>query len=226
MEKILLSWSSGKDSAFALYQMLQSKQYQIAALLTTITREYDRVSMHGVQTALLDAQADSVGLPLEKIWISPDATNQEYEYQMRTVLQKYQQMGIQKVAFGDLFLQEVRQYREKNLAQIGMDALFPLWGKDTTTLCSEIIKSGIKAVITCVDTQQLDAAFTGREIDPSFLADLPAGIDPCGENGEFHSYVYDGPMFANKIRYSKGETILRDNRFSYIDLELDKEPPV
>lgn len=218
MDRLLFSWSSGKDSALALHEILKSGQYEVAALLTTLTVDYDRVSMHGVRRVLLEAQAAALGLPLEKIWIRPNATNADYETQMRQTLERYHAAGVNAVAFGDLFLQDVRQYREANLAQSGMQAVFPLWARDTRDLFHSMVRSGFKAVVTCVDTQALGAEFSGREIDETFLADLPAGVDPCGENGEYHSFVYAGPIFKNPIAFTLGEQVLRENRFSYVDL--------
>jgi uncharacterized protein (TIGR00290 family) len=218
MEPILFSWSSGKDSALALHEVLGSGSYTVAALLTTVTADYDRVSMHGVRRELLEAQASALRLPLEKIWIRPNASNQDYEDQMRAALERYQAGGVNAVAFGDLYLQDVRQYRETQLAQVGMRALFPLWARDTRELFHHLLRSGFKAVVTCVDTQALPAEFCGREIDETFLADLPAGIDPCGENGEFHSFAYAGPIFSRPIAFTRGERVLREGRFQYIDL--------
>jgi uncharacterized protein (TIGR00290 family) len=218
MEKILFSWSSGKDSALALQEIQRGGQYEVVALLTTLTQDYDRVSMHGVRRVLLEAQAAALGLPLEKIWIGRNASNQVYETQMRIVLERYQAEGVQKVAFGDLFLEDIRKYRQANLAKIGMCPIFPLWGQNTRALAQQLIREGFRSVVTCVDTQVLAPEFAGREIDAAFLADLPPAIDPCGENGEFHTFVYAGPIFAQPIRFSLGEKVLRDNRFYFTDL--------
>lgn len=218
MPKILLSWSGGKDSAFTLQALRQDLHYQVAALLTTVTEDYDRISMHGVRRALLEAQAASLGLPLEIIWISKNASNDEYEAHMGAALSKYQSAGVNTVAFGDIFLEDLRQYREQNLARQGLQALFPLWKSDTRELPHSFIAAGFKAITTCVDTQILDQKFTGRQYDAQFLAELPPGIDPCGENGEFHTFVYAGPIYRQEIPCQLGERVLRENRFYYCDL--------
>ncbi len=214
----LFSWSSGKDSALALFEILTSRQVEVAALLTTITEDYDRISMHGVRRALLEQQAAALGLPLEKVVLTKNASNEEYEAQMRQVLARYQALGIDSVIFGDLYLEDIRSYREKNLAQVGMKAIFPLWKRDTRELAQTLLRLGFKAVTTCVDTQALGAEFVGRDVDAQFLAELPAAVDPCGENGEYHSFAYDGPIFASKISFELGERVLRENRFYFCDL--------
>jgi uncharacterized protein (TIGR00290 family) len=218
MEKILLAWSSGKDSAMAFHVLQQLKDYTILALLTTITEDYDRVSMHGVRRALVEKQVEAMGCQLEIVRIPKDCDNEEYESLMRACLEKYKQHGVSAVAFGDLFLEDIRKYREENLAKIGMKAVFPIWTKYTKGLAASFASSRFKAVITCVDTKRLDASFCGREYGKEFLADLPATVDPCGENGEFHSFVYEGPIFNKKIEFQKGEIVLRDNRFCFCDL--------
>jgi len=218
MPPILLAWSSGKDSAFTLHHLRSDNQYQAVALLTTLTADYERISMHGVRRSLVEKQAESLGLPLELVTITKGASNEEYEAQMAATLTRYQRQGVNSVAFGDIFLEDVRQYREDNLAKLGMQGIFPLWQKDTHELVKTFISLGFKAVITCVDTQVLDARFAGRLIDESFLAELPSGIDPCGENGEFHSFVFDGPVFETPVPFTFGERVLRDERFAYIDL--------
>ncbi len=217
-EKILFTWSGGKDSAMALYELKKTPDYEITALLTTITENYDRISMHGVRRALLEKQADSLGLPLEKIFITKNSSNEEYETVMRAALEKYRRAGVTSVAFGDIFLEELRRYREDNLSKMGMKAVFPIWKRDTPELAHTFIDLGFKAVITCVDSHVLDRSFAGREFDRKFLSELPKGVDPCGENGEFHSFVYDGPIFQKRIFHATGEVILRDKRFYYCDL--------
>jgi uncharacterized protein (TIGR00290 family) len=218
VERVLLTWSGGKDSAMALHQLQSSGVYQVLALLTTVTEQYDRVSMHGVRTVLLERQSESLGLPLEKIYIGKDASNAEYEARMRDRLTYYQARDVSCVAFGDLYLEDVRRYREENLARVGMKGLFPLWGSDTRALAHSFIELGFKAVVTCVDSNLLDGAFVGRDFDESFLAELPPTVDPCGENGEFHSFVYDGPLFRSRVIHEKGEVVLRESRFYYCDL--------
>ncbi len=217
-EKVILSWSGGKDSAMALYELQQSANYEICSLLTTLTRDYDRISMHGVRRALLEKQAESLGIPLEKVYIGKNATNEEYEKIMKDVMLKYKKMGISLVAFGDIFLEDVRRYRESNLAKIGMRGIFPLWNRSTGDLAYKFIELGFRAIVTMVDTQFLDGSFVGREYNEEFLNDLPSGVDPCGENGEFHSFVYDGPIFRSPVPFKIGATVLRENRFYFVDL--------
>jgi len=217
-EKVIFSWSGGKDSAIALYEIQKSNNYEILALLTTVTEDYDRVSMHGLRRILLEQQAESLGYPLEKIFISKNASNEEYESKMEEALLKYKNRGVNSVVFGDIFLEDVRKYREDNLAKIGMRGIFPIWRRDTKELAHTFINLGFKAVTVCVDSNVLDKRFVGRVIDEQFLSELPPGVDPCGENGEFHSFVYHGPIFRERILYNTGEVILRDNRFYYCDL--------
>ncbi len=218
VEKVILTWSGGKDSALALYELQTNSDYEVCGLLTTVTEDYDRVSMHGVRTSLLGRQARSLGFPLERVNISGKSSDEEYESRMKETLTRYRRMGVSSVAFGDIFLDDVRKYRERNLAKIGMNGLFPLWRKGSKRLANRFIDLGFKAVITCVDSNVLDGSFAGRVFDRQFLADLPSSVDPSGENGEFHSFTYDGPIFRRKIRCEKGEVVLRDNRFYYCDL--------
>jgi uncharacterized protein (TIGR00290 family) len=217
-EKVLVSWSGGKDSAYALHELVQANGYEIAALLTTLTAGYERISMHGVRRALLERQAESLRYPLEQMLIPQQCTNEEYERLMGTALMKYSSLGVSGVVFGDLFLEDVRNYREERLGGIGMHGIFPIWGMDTSQLAQDFIARGFRAIVVCVDTEVLDGEYAGREYDRQFLADLPAGIDPCGENGEFHTFVYDGPLFSWSIKLEKGERVLRDDRFYYCDL--------
>jgi uncharacterized protein (TIGR00290 family) len=216
--QILLSWSGGKDSALALYEMQRSRECEIASLLTTITRDYDRISMHGVRRVLLEEQAQSLGYSLEQVFISNACVNEEYENTMRAVLTKYQAQGVSSVVFGDLFLEEIRKYREEKLAQVNMRALFPLWGKNTIELAHTFIDLGFKAILVCVDSQALDGKFVGRCFDKELLSELPSRVDPCGENGEFHTFVFDGPVFKKPVCFEEGEIVLRDKRFWYCDL--------
>jgi uncharacterized protein (TIGR00290 family) len=217
-EAVLLAWSGGKDSAMALHELQSTGAYRVLALLTTVTEQYDRVSMHGVRTTLLERQSESLGLPLEKVYIGKDASNAEYEARMRDSLAYYKARGVSSVVFGDLYLEDVRRYREENLLKAGMKGLFPLWGRDTRGLAHSFIELGFKAVITCVDSSLLDGTFVGRDFDERLLSELPPAVDPCGENGEFHSFVYDGPMFRGRIFHEKGEIVLRDSRFYYCEL--------
>jgi uncharacterized protein (TIGR00290 family) len=217
-EKVLFSWSGGKDSAIALYEIQKSKSYEILALLTTITEDYDRVSMHGLRRSLLERQANSLGISLEKVFITKDASNEEYESKMKEALLRYKNAGVHSVVFGDIFLQDVRKYREENLSKIGMNGVFPIWRRNTTALAHTFIDLGFKAVTICIDSNVLDKRFAARDFDKQFLSELPPTVDPCGENGEFHSFVFDGPIFKENILFKKGEIVLRDNRFYYCDL--------
>ena len=215
--KVFLSWSGGKDSSLALYEIRKAKNHHVAALLTTITEDYDRISMHGVRVALLEQQAESLGLALKKILIPKDSTNEIYEARMRTLLEAGLGEGIDTVAFGDIFLEDLKIYREKNLAQLGMKGLFPLWKRDTTELAQTFIGLGFKAVLACIDTAFLDPSFAGRSYNEDLLRDLPPNVDPCGENGEFHSFAFDGPIFEHKINLTVGQVVRRD-RYCFCDL--------
>jgi uncharacterized protein (TIGR00290 family) len=217
-EKALLTWSGGKDSAMALYETQMMDGYERSALLTTVTEGYERVSMHGVQSILLKGQAESLGLPVEKIYITRSASNQEYEAEMRDRLINYRSQRVFSVIFGDIFLEDLRKYRERNLSKLGMKAVFPLWNRDTLELAHTFIAFGFQSLITCVDSAVLDKEFVGRDFDEQFLRDLPPDVDPCGENGEFHSFVYDGPIFRKKIAHRKGGVVLRDKRFYFCDV--------
>ena len=217
-EKVLFSWSSGKDSGFALHELKKDGSYEVVGLLTTVTEEYDRISMHGVRSELLAQQAESLDIPLEKVYIPPDASNEKYETAMKEALLRNKDRGVTSVGFGDLFLEDLKVYREKRLAEVGLNAVFPLWKKDTKVLSQEFIRLGFKAVITCVDSQVIEGRFSGREYDEQFLSELPAQIDPCGENGEFHSFVYDGPIFKEPVRFNKGGVVIRDKRFHFCEL--------
>jgi uncharacterized protein (TIGR00290 family) len=223
--KAILAWSGGKDSAMALHEIRRSGVYTIERLLTTVTQDYDRVCMHGVRTALIERQAVELGLPLDKVHLAANESQEGYDAKMRGYLTPCHQQGIEAVVFGDLFLEDVRQYREKSLSRVNMHAVFPLWQRDTKALARTFLQIGFKAVITCVDLEALDPAFAGRDYDLAFLADLPAGVDPCGERGEFHSFVYDGPIFRKAIHFTTGLTIKRDNRFIFVDL-IPKNAPI
>ncbi len=218
MESVIVSWSGGKDSTLALYEILKSQKYHVAALLTTVTEDYDRISMHGVRRSLLEQQTAALGLPLAKVFIPKNASNEEYETQMERMLAKYKADGITSVVFGDIFLEDLRQYREDKLATLNMRGIFPIWKEDTSKLAHSLIDLGFKAITTCVDTHALGRGFVGRMIDEQFLSELPPMVDVCGENGEYHSFVYAGPIFKERIAYTQGEIVLRDNRFYYCDL--------
>jgi uncharacterized protein (TIGR00290 family) len=217
-EPVVLSWSGGKDSMMAAYQLLASQKYEIAALMTTVTEVFERISMHGVRRELLARQAVALGLRLIEIWIPQNCSNEIYETRMREAMSRIKARGISKIAFGDLFLEDVKQYRDERLAQAGMTGVYPIWRRDTDELVRTFIGLGFKAIITCVDTQSLDASFAGREIDLKLLTDLPESADPCGEYGEYHSFVYDGPLFKHAVACKTGECVLRDGRFNYCDI--------
>ena len=218
IEKVIVAWSGGKDSTLALYEILNAKSYEVLELLTTVTKDYDRVSIHGVLHVLLEQQAKALGFPLEKMFIPKGVSDAEYERILLKALNRCRTNGVFFVVFGDIFLEDVRKYREGILSKVGLKGIFPLWKKDTNQLASAFIDLGFKAVITCVDSKSLGKDFVGREFDRQFLADLPFNVDLCGENGEFHSFVYDGPIFSERIFFTKGEVVLRENRFYYCDL--------
>jgi uncharacterized protein (TIGR00290 family) len=214
--KTLLAWSSGKDSAWALHQ-LRRQNFPVAALLTTLNGAVDRVAMHGVRRALLEAQAAAAGLPLWQVPLPWPCTNEDYESRMAEACRRAVAEGFDSIAFGDLFLRDVREYRERQLAGSGLTPLFPLWRIPTARLAREMIAAGLRARITCVDPKALDGAFAGREFDSTLLAELPAQVDPCGENGEFHTFAWDGPMFRAPIPVECGE-IRESAGFVYRDL--------
>lgn len=215
---VILSWSGGKDSALALHALQQQTDYELVGLLTSVNDHYARISMHGVRESLLDAQADAIGLPLHKIRLSEKPSNSEYEQKMSSALQVFKSQGIRHVAFGDLFLEDIRQYRLANLQLMDMQGLFPLWHRPTDSLAREFIAQGFKAKLCCVDGDALDMSFAGREYDMQLLDDLPPDTDPCGENGEFHSFVYDGPVFHRPVPVRCGERVTRERRFHFCDL--------
>ena len=214
MERVALSWSGGKDSAMALYELRGSGGYEVVALLTTVAREFERVSHHGVRVELLEQQAAAVGVPLHKLYLPPDrCTNEEYEALMERTMLDFCARGIRTVAFGDIFLADLRAYRERNLAKVGMRGLFPIWHRDTAELVRTFISLGFRAHLACVDGAKLGREFAGRAIDATLLRDLPPEVDPCGENGEFHSFVYDGPIFHRPVGVTVGEVVARDSRY-------------
>jgi uncharacterized protein (TIGR00290 family) len=217
-EPLLFCWSGGKDSAMALHLLRQQKEQRVAALLTTVTDGYERISMHGVRRALLLTQAEATGLPLQEVRIPPQCVNSIYEERIREALLSQKEKGVRRVAFGDIFLQDLRDYRERNLAQIGMSAIFPIWKRDTRELAQEFCTLGFRAIAVCIDSKKLSRDFVGRELDNSFFRDLPAEVDPCGENGEFHTFVYKGPIFSRGIAVELGEVVERDG-FYFCDLK-------
>jgi uncharacterized protein (TIGR00290 family) len=223
LEPILFCWSGGKDSAMALHTLLQRSDVHITALLTTVTEGYERISMHGVRRELLDRQAQSIGMPLHEVRIPRQCINPIYEARMEEALRVHFEKGVRKVAFGDIFLEDLRAYRENKLARIGMTALFPIWRRDTRELIRSFHANQFRAVAVCVDSKVLDPSFAGRELNESFFRDLPSHADPCGENGEFHSFVFDGPIFQSPIPVRTGEIVHRDG-FVFCDIleEMEK----
>jgi uncharacterized protein (TIGR00290 family) len=218
MKKIIHSWSGGKDSAMALYELLKDDTFKVVSLLTVVTKDYGRISMHGVREELLELQAASLGLNLERVFISKDSDNKEYELCMEETLMRFRKIGVEAVVFGDIFLDDLKKYREGRLKEVGMKGVFPIWKRESRELADTFIDLGFKAVITCVDSKMLDGKFSGRLFDKQFVSQLPSGVDPCGENGEFHSFVYDGPIFKYSIPYKPGPTVLRDQRYYYTDI--------
>ncbi len=214
--KAIVSWSGGKDSMLALHEA--RRDWDIVALLTTVTEGHDRISMHGVRVELLDQQAAALGIPLDKVAIPATCSNECYETRMRAALARHRDAGVRAVICGDLFLQDIRRYREERLFTIGVQGVFPLWERHTAALAERFINLGFKGVLCCVDIRALPPEFAGRLYDRQLLADLPAGVDPCGENGEFHTFVCDGPGFARPVPLRTGERALRDDRFCFCDL--------
>lgn len=210
MKKAYFNWSSGKDSALALHKALQTEEYTIDRLITTVNTDYNRVSMHGLPVELLEQQAASIGLPLTKIGLAGKVDMKTYDQQMRKVMTKLKDDGYEHAFFGDIFLGDLREYREKKLAEVGIKAVFPLWKKDTKKLLQEFLEKGFKTITVCVNAKLLDESFCGRIIDQQFIDDLPEDVDYCGENGEFHTFVFDGPIFKHPIEFTIGEKVLRN----------------
>lgn len=217
MKRVLLSWSSGKDSAWALHVLRQTADVEVVGLLTTLNQSAQRVAMHAVRRSLLEAQASATGLPLTILELPWPCPNQEYERIFAAALKEARESGMDAVAFGDLFLRDIREYREKQMKSSGLEPLFPLWEIPTAQLARDMMHAGSRACLTCVDLKKLPADFAGREFDAALLADLPAETDPCGENGEFHTFCYAGPMFSSAIAVVPGEVVLRDG-FAFADL--------
>jgi len=216
-KQIILSWSSGKDSAWTLYQLQQDPDYDVVGLVTTVNQKHQRVAMHGVRERILQQQADAAGLPLHTLNIPSPCTNKEYEDVMKNFISVMQKNKIKYMAFGDLYLEDIRQYREKQLEGTGISPVFPLWLQPTGQLAKTMIDGGLEAIITCIDPKKLTSAFAGRNFNLEFINDLPADVDPCGENGEFHSCVHNGPMFKQAISVTAGEVVERDG-FVFADL--------
>ena len=215
--KAVMAWSGGKDSAVALWRLQQDAKFEVAGLLTTLTAGYDRISMQGVRRVLLEAQAETLGLRVYHVWVPPHCSNQVYEAEMSRAVETLQGDGVEAVAFGDLFLEDVRAYREKMLAPTGLQPLFPIWGEDTNDLSRWVIGNGFQATLSCVDPRALSPDFVGRAYDEALLAELPPEVDPCGENGEFHTFVHDAPNFRQPILITVGERVQRDG-FFFADL--------
>jgi uncharacterized protein (TIGR00290 family) len=223
---VVMSWSGGKDSAIALHEILKSDEYEVVALLTSVSEQYRRISHHGVREELLEQQAAAIGIPLKKVYLpsgnTQPCTNDVYEQIMGDVMAGFQSRGVQTVAFGDLFLEDLRAWREKNLAKSEMRGIFPIWKRDTSQLAREVIEMGFRAYLSCVEGK-VGPGYVGRSYDHDLLKDLPADVDPCGEYGEFHSFVYDGPIFRHPVPVRVGEIVVRDGRY-YADL-LPQESP-
>jgi uncharacterized protein (TIGR00290 family) len=214
---LVFSWSGGKDSAMALHSLLHNPEFEVVALLTTVTEGFDRISMHGVRRELLHRQAESIGLPVEEVLIPPQCINATYESRMADAVLRFRDGGVKHFGFGDIFLRDLRKYREEKLMREGMTAIFPLWEIDTLELTSRFVQQGFCATTICVDPSKLDKSFVGRELNSAFFQDLPASVDPCGENGEFHTFVHDGPIFQTPIPVRTGQIVERDN-FVFCDL--------
>ena len=208
-EKIVFCWSGGKDSALALNRLRKDERYEIVSLLTTCNEHFQRVSMHGVRLELLERQAESIGLPLEKVFVSQRSSNDEYQQKMSACLLAHKARGVTACAFGDIFLEDLKRWREENLAKMGMRGIFPIWKIDSRELIREFFALGFGTVICCINDAYLDETAVGRNIDPEFIDSLPASVDPCGENGEFHSFVFAGPVFRQPVRFKVGEKIYR-----------------
>ena len=219
---VLLSWSGGKDAAWTLHALHQRNDIEVVGLVTTITAGYERIAMQGIRVDVLHAQAAAAGLPVIEARMPQRASNDIYEQVFADALRAASERwpGLRHIAFGDLFLADIRAYREAMCARLGWTPLFPLFGSDTAALARQMIAGGLRAALCCVDTTQLDPAFSGRAFDPTLLAELPAAVDPCGERGEFHTCVWAGPMFATPVSLERGETVLRDGRFNYTDFRM------
>ncbi|WP_294236432.1 diphthine--ammonia ligase [Chryseobacterium sp. sg2396] len=205
--KAVFNWSSGKDSALALYKILQEEKFEITSLLTSINKEFQRISMHGVHVSLLEKQAESLGFPLIKLELPKEPSMEEYRNIMESTMNDFKQQGVTHSVFGDIFLEDLRKYREDQLAAAGIQGVFPLWKKDTKNLIEEFMDLGFKTIVTCINETYLDKSFAGRVIDKQFIEDLPENVDPCGENGEFHTFTFDGPIFKDPIGFEVGEIV-------------------
>ncbi len=209
MKQAILNWSTGKDAAYSLYLLQQSKEYEVVRLTTTVQQQFGRVSMHGIRRDLLLRQVHAVGLPVDVVELPNPLSTRDYELLMRAHCCKYRDEGILHHVFGDILLEDLKAFREQQLSQLGLIGVFPLWNKPTKPLLQEMIEAGFKAIVVCVNETFLDQTFLGRTIDDQFLNDLPEGVDPCGENGEFHTFVYDGPIFVKKLEFQIGEVVYK-----------------
>ncbi|WP_420574299.1 diphthine--ammonia ligase [Kordia sp.] len=209
MKKAYFNWSTGKDSSLALYHILQQKEYNVTQLITTVNKDYERVSMHGLREELLDAQAERLQLPLQKVYFPAQVTMSDYDETMRKATQQLVEQDFKYGIFGDIFLEDLRAYREKKLKEVGITGVFPLWKQNTRDLLKELLSLGFKAITVCVNAKYLDESFVGRVLGEDFLNDLPSTVDPCGENGEFHTFVFDGPIFSSPIDFTIGEKVLK-----------------
>lgn len=225
MVKAYMNWSGGKDSALCLHRVLLQKHYDVTALLTSVNEQFDRVSMHGVRATLLEQQAASIGIPLKKLLMPEMPSMADYERLMEQSVAELKTTDATHAIFGDIFLEDLRQYRIIQLQKVKMEAVFPLWKIDTAQLVKEFIAAGFKAIIVCVNEKQLDKSFCGRLLDESFLRDLPAHVDPCGENGEYHSFVFDGPIFNASIKFEKGEVVYRNYKQVEGDNDTHNQTP-
>jgi uncharacterized protein (TIGR00290 family) len=221
VEKTIVSWSGGKDSAYALYKIMESNQLQISGLLTIISDKFRRSSMHGIRSELIQLQTDVLGIPLKKVALPEDCSNRDYAEIMTKTLEEYKNQGIKSMVFADIFLEDVRKYREENLKTAGFKGHWPLWKQESSKIARKFLIEGFKAITVCVDGEKLDRSFVGRKLDHKFLNELPQDVDPCGENGEYHTFVWDGPIFDHPIQVEKGEVIQRkigDKTFYYCDI--------
>ncbi|MFD1139585.1 diphthine--ammonia ligase [Larkinella insperata] len=209
MHKAIISWSGGKDSALALFFCQQSAQYEVVGLLTNVNELLGRVTMHGVRAELIEDQAKALGLPLYTLKLSGDVSLESYNQAVKQSLNMFKEQGVTHVIYGDIFLEDLRHYREQQVSEVGLQAVFPLWQHNTTSLLTRFNQSGFKAVLVCINAKLLPESWAGRELDETVLADLPPAVDPCGENGEYHSFVYDGPIFKSPVAFQKGETVRR-----------------
>lgn len=215
--KAIFSWSGGKDSSYSLYKVIQEDVFDVKYLLTSVNQKFKRISMHGVREELLELQTQLIGIPQLKVYVN-EGTNKEYEHQMEALLLNAKREGIEFVIFGDIFLEDLRLYRENNLARVGMKAIFPIWKTDTTSLIQDFLNKGFKTITCCVNDAFLDEQWVGREVNRAFVSDLPAHVDPCGENGEYHSFCFEGPIFKQKISYTLGEKI-----YKQLDMKIDTD---